>query len=891
MTKFGSLTAFGVLFFTLVPCRVGSVETGPTNRFLFRTPAVCDIRLDALPVDTATGERWLRSGSGPEMGMEFGSRVVLQMVDRSDASAIASVYGLKNGRELSAGIWLFDSTDAWGAARSADALAKRPEIFAAYPVVRARGTRDFPFAAAPNDFFFQTFAANVVGQWYLENRDATAGHPAGPDINVRGAWPFARGAGVTVAIADGGMELSHADLKDRTDGSLHWNFSTSTTNATPTGNDSHGTACAGLVAATGDNGLAMSGVAPLARLASWRIFDTQGNLVSDDRLFQAFTYSSNSVAVQNHSWSRNYLFQSPLTLLEDAGIEAATSAGRGGKGVVMVRSAGNFRGQGASASDDPYANDPRVVAVGAINRDGRVASYSEPGACVLVAAPSGDAGRSGLFTTDLTGTAGVNQINYFPPFEYLSDFMFNSIGFSGTSASAPLVSGISALLLSANTNLTVRDVQQILVLSSRHFDRNDPFLGTNAAGLVFSRNTGFGVPDAGAAMRLARSWAPVGPMQTITIVSNSPVAIPDAGLRLIVSGADVPPDLQSVIGLPALGPHADSPTLDVALVDSGLGTSFAGIDVQGRAALMQRGGNDFSAKLNLAAAAGAKFGIVYNFATNTNPDSCPGGDQLCLPGGTDFTTIPGLFIGYTNGLRLKGLFSTNAAARVRLQINPAVQTFSVTNQLRLEHVGVRIVTDHPVRGDLNITVVSPNGTRSILQRYNSDVNPGPVDWTFWTVHHFGESPVGQWRVEITDEGQDATGSLLSASLVLRGAAIEDADADGLDDGWEHQSFGNLSQGPKDDPDKDGLGNAREQMAGSNPATAENRFRIEATPWNSQMFRLSWPGNAALNYGVWSGTDPAALSLQSTTAGKSPENAVLIPMNTPSRFFQIRTNAP
>jgi len=65
--------------------------------------------------------------------------------------------------------------------------------------------------------------------------------------------------------------------------------------------------------------------------------------------------------------------------------------------------------------------------------------------------------------------------------------------------------GLAALILSANTNLTYRDVQQILILSARHFDFADPDVATNGAGLKMSHNLGFGIPDAGVAVNLART--------------------------------------------------------------------------------------------------------------------------------------------------------------------------------------------------------------------------------------------------------------------------------------------------------------------------------------------------------------------------------------------------
>src|SRR5262249_16610943 len=150
----------------------------------------------------------------------------------------------------------------------------------------------------------------------------------------------------------------------------------------------------------------------------------------------------------------------------------AVTQGRSSRGVVMVRSAGNDRASLTRADDDGYSADPRAITVAAVRIDGRAASYSEPGACVLLGAPSGDVdlNPSGLFSTALLGTDGANAISYFPPNQDLSGYVFNSLGFTGTSAAAPHIAGIAALLLAANPNLAWRDVQQILILAARHFD-------------------------------------------------------------------------------------------------------------------------------------------------------------------------------------------------------------------------------------------------------------------------------------------------------------------------------------------------------------------------------------------------------------------------------------
>jgi hypothetical protein len=116
----------------------------------------------------------------------------------------------------------------------------------------------------------------------------------------------------------------------------------------------------------------------------------------------------------------------------------------------------------------------------------------------------------------------------------LSDYTYWSIGFSSTSLAAPQVAGICALILSANPNLTYRDVQQILIHSSRHFDKADPDLHRNGAGYWVSHKQGFGIPDAGEAVRLADAWRnrPAAVRRVYQSDVVAPLAIPDSGLRI-----------------------------------------------------------------------------------------------------------------------------------------------------------------------------------------------------------------------------------------------------------------------------------------------------------------------------------------------------------------------
>jgi len=868
----------------LAPGSLIAAETSARARFRFPQPATYTRLVPSLPGQT----EWLRAlppGFTNELeAVEFGSRVVVQLQAGVRLAPLVDGLGLAVAQRLPENVFILQARDADSAWVAAERLAGRPEVAAAYPVVSKPVALHTLYAPQPTDNLFYL-------EWPLEHRNAD-GSSAGVDLNVRAAWPYTMGQGVTVGIADCGVELTHQELAARLAGAPHYNFDTgTTTNAGPilTGaSGAHATEVAGLIGAS-LNDYRMVGVAPRARLASWVIYRTNFATITDDKLINMYQYQTDNVWVQNHSWGHVGVGQNAPTLLEQMGISNATRLGRGGLGTVMVRSAGNDRERGANANDDGYTADPAIVAVGAVRIDGRATGYSEPGACLLVAAPSGDpdAGFQGLLTTDLLGSRGVNQISFFPPNQDLSDYVFNSMAFSGTSASAPLIAGVTSLILSANPQLTLRDVQQILLLSSRQFDPSDPAAATNGAGLRVSHNTGFGVPDAGRAVQLARIWKTRPPLQRVALTNTTALPIPDDGYRLSVTGALVPPDLASVQVAPGMGPHADEPTPSLVLVDAGFGTNYTGLNLTNKAALIQRGGGPFSTSITLAAQAGARLAVVYNFLTNSDPNTAPGGDQLTIMAGTDFVPIPSVFIGHTDGENLRLLFQADTKARAQLSLQSVSYPFTVTNTLALEYVGLRVRTDHPLRGDVRITLVSPAGTRSVLQRFNSDIAPGPVDWTYYSTQHFFEGSAGTWTVYVSDEAEGAVGNVLEVDLILTGVAINDSDLDGLDDGWEMAYFGSLAQGPADDPDHDGDSNLVEALLGTNPAVPDRLTpTVDLSRWNSSLARLSWAGSPYYNYEVWSGPSLGALSLKATLAGKAPETEYFAPMPATGQFFRV-----
>jgi subtilisin family serine protease/subtilisin-like proprotein convertase family protein len=746
-----------------------------------------------------------------------------------------------------------------------------------------------PYFPKPADNYF-------TNQWHLERRDFD-GVRTGPDLNVRGAWSLTKGEGVIVAVCDDGIEFTHRDLAANILPELSFDFDLGIPGGEPrTDQDNHGTAAAGLVAAA-LNGIGTIGVAPAAKLASWIIYPTNitsgRTVIAPAKMAQVFANQNDTVAIQLHNWAETktlYRFFAQ-TAIESDSISNAVTLGRQGKGVVIVRPAGNVNIEsngdftGRNLNDDAFASDPRVITAGATRTDGRVASYSTRGACLLVCGLSGDTPANAdflnLFTTDRTGMKGYNFIT-FPTEPERADYVYGSFGFGGTSASAPTIAGICALILSANPNLSYRDVQQVLIHSSRQFDKADPDLRRNGAGYWFSHRQGYGVPDAGEAVRVAIAWKNRPAMVRLAVASDvtTNVPIPDASLAVVARALSaVPAIATNFVAFPSPGLQPDDPTPDLPLVDVGLATNTITQDLHGKGALIQRGVVTFESKIENAAAAGAAFAIVYN-----NVDSPP----LAFMGGTEYAPIPTVSISRVDGEKLQNLITNQASLRVQLRGEPARARFDVTQQLLCEHIGVRVRTTNVMRQDLRITLVSPMGSRSILQAFNLDTTAGPVDWTYWSTEHFYELSSGTWTLEVTDEVEGSAGDLLGADLIVEGTPIEDSDDDSLDDRWEMANFGNLNQGALDDPDHDGSWNAREQALGTNPNVDETPFLISASDLQPNATRFAFPSIEGLNYTIRSSVDlNGPFTDIGTTVGQFGETEIVWPKTDPARFFLVR----
>jgi subtilisin-like proprotein convertase family protein len=355
----------------------------------------------------------------------------------------------------------------------------------------------------------------VMDQWHLHSQRL---EPAGS--NALPAWAAADGSGVVVGIVDDGLQHVHPDLQPGYMPALSFDFNNGDSDPSPivggncNSSNCHGTAVAGVAAARGGNGIGGSGAAPLASLAGLRLIAAP---ISDAQIAHALSHEQQAIHILNNSWGPSgggsaVVGPGPLA---EAAIQSAAVQGRGGRGRIFVWAAGNGAQNFDNCNFDGFATSRFAIAVGALTDNAQQAFYSEPCAAMLVTAPS-SGGSRGITTADLVGTDGYS-------FPNASDYT-NTFG--GTSSAAPLVSGVVALMLDVNPNLTWRDVQHILVRTGHKVQPGDA--GWSASRYPHNEKFGFGLVDAEAAVALASRWRTVLPETAILPATRAlNVPLPD----------------------------------------------------------------------------------------------------------------------------------------------------------------------------------------------------------------------------------------------------------------------------------------------------------------------------------------------------------------------------
>ncbi|MDH4135037.1 MAG: S8 family serine peptidase, partial [Gammaproteobacteria bacterium] len=454
-------------------------------------------------------------------------------------------------------------------------------------------------------------------QWHLKNTGQNAfadtGGVTSKDINAEpvynntapadacGTGVGCTGYGVKVAVVDTGLEIAHEDLAANVIPNGSWNFnnnSTDPTNTATTGD--HGTSVAGLIASQAYNGKGGMGVAPEASLKGFNFLDSAQGIARFVDSIGGSTSSPNSsdVAIFNQSFgggpTKPYVESSTIVNQYAYGVSTL----RGGLGALYVKAAGNgFYDMGITnntnclaaialgitcenANFDPDNVLPYNIVVGSINANGVKSSYSTTGSALWVSAPGGEFGANesklpgysavvyepAMITTDQSGcAAGFSQTTgAISTFDAGANALNSACNYTntmnGTSSATPVTSGVIALMLEANPNLSWRDVKHILAstptikpaqaaitvaLTTGGNHIAEAGWTAKTVGYDYHNWYGFGVVNASAAVAMAKTTCSAGCglgtftayPSTTTLVSSGTLnaVIPDSNAAGVIS--------------------------------------------------------------------------------------------------------------------------------------------------------------------------------------------------------------------------------------------------------------------------------------------------------------------------------------------------------------------
>ena len=582
-------------------------------------------------------------------------------------------------------------------------------------------------------------------QWHLENTGqsafASSAGTSGEDINYIDASDLGvTGNGVRVNVIDTGLELQHPDLQANilANGSYDYVDGDNDPTNTYQGDGDHGTSVAGLIAAVGDNGLGISGVAPDAWLQgfNWLLSSqtTAGYIQShglDDKLDSTDIFNK-SLGLDNFSVDRriNDDLLDTLSCLTSGGVldnsSTCTGALRSGLGAIYVKAAGNafypenesyylcddFDITCVNGNMEPEQTYPYQIVVGALNAKGEKSSYSTAGSSIWVSAPGGEYGwdyryfdeqleeygrsvtwsdtssvtwQPAMLTVDQVGcNRGSTTRTYdlgisgVPPLGVTSFHEDDSLNpnceytstFNGTSSATPVVSGVIALMLEANPNLSWRDVKHILAQSARQVDAD-----------------------------IAAASVPA------VVCINSDCSANNSG---------------------------NTHTYDY-------GTTFIARDAW------------------ITNAAGYKYHNWYGFG------AVDAGAAVSLA--QNYNEDLGSLIKTSHNK--DSFFSISDAAAA-----PASLAFSVSDDLTVEAVQLDLKITHGNLRDLAVVLTSPAGTRSVLLTPFNVFNNADFDSTLISNAFYAESSTGTWTLEVNDIWEDNSGSVTKAAMNIYGHSTQ-----------------------------------------------------------------------------------------------------------------------
>ncbi|MEO7046549.1 MAG: S8 family serine peptidase [Ferruginibacter sp.] len=376
-------------------------------------------------------------------------------------------------------------------------------------------------------------------QWGVHNTGQYNG-TTNADINVVNAWTIATGTGIKVAVLDEGVDLNQPDLQANL--LSGYDALGLGSNGAPTGDDAHGTACAGIIAAVANNNIGVTGVAYSSKIIPVRIGsnETISITASIAGINWAASATGGNADILSCSWGGGSSSSSLNTAISNA-----ISNGRAGKGCIVLFSSGNDN----NSSINYPSNQPNVIAVGGTNpcdqrfiitptTPSNSCNYDTRLATVSINAGSNYGTGLGIVSpginiasTDITGTAGFSNHTFDEGWiMYNQDYVEN---FDGTSASCPFAAGVIALILSVNPNLTYSQATSILESTAKKVGGYN--YSTQLTNGTWNNEMGYGRVDACGALTQALSEVLNISGDASFCTTSNPYSIPNLPTGLVVT--------------------------------------------------------------------------------------------------------------------------------------------------------------------------------------------------------------------------------------------------------------------------------------------------------------------------------------------------------------------
>lgn len=406
--------------------------------------------------------------TAPEVLVRFKPGVTLSQIRDI---AFANNDALRDEIEAVNGLAVIDDLDDADAQTIADQYAAMTETVA-YAEPNIKIELDDPSQTEiPRDLVYRESDSELPNdpqfgeQWALNNLGQDGGK-ARADIDALDAWATTKGSEeVVVAVLDTGVDFTHVDLRENmwirpknvpayTDDELGTFNDINGYNGTdkitdPMDDNGHGTHCAGIIGAEGDNGEGIAGVNWHVKIMPLK-FLGRGGFGSVNDAIEAINYAidrkANGVNVRiiSASWGSRQKSKA----LEDT-IRAAGEAG-----ILFVAAAGNDSSNNDRRHHYPSDyNLPNVISVAALDRNDEVAGFSNYGVkSVHIAAPGKD-----ILSTWLNG-------------HYREA--------SGTSMATPYVSGVAALIIAKEPKITMEKLRDRILKTADKLDSLDGKVAT-----------------------------------------------------------------------------------------------------------------------------------------------------------------------------------------------------------------------------------------------------------------------------------------------------------------------------------------------------------------------------------------------------------------------------